>query len=184
MKSDSLFICYKSLTLSESVSTFVEWKLSYETWPMLIIMNHHEKSSKLLAIDILQGFSWFLTYLTFLSKLLAILDIFSRLFIWCSCSTLTPPLTTALWSPYSLIHGLCSPWNSPGQNPGVGSHSLLQRIFPTQGWNPGLLHCRWIPYHLSHQGSPIYWVTTLVKVSLYIYWHIIASQILNDMKLL
>ena len=36
----------------------------------------------------------------------------------------------------------------------MGSHSLLQGIFPTQGSNPGLLHCRWILYHLSHQGSP------------------------------
>ena len=35
-------------------------------------------------------------------------------------------------------HGLYSPWNSPGQNTGVGSLSLLQRIFPTQGSNPGL----------------------------------------------
>jgi len=46
------------------------------------------------------------------------------------------------------------PWNSPGKNIGVGSHSLLQGIFPTQGSNPGLLHCRQILYHLSHQGSP------------------------------
>ena len=51
-------------------------------------------------------------------------------------------------------HGLYSPWNSPGQNTGVGSLSLLQRIFPTQGLNPGLLHCRWILYQLSHKGSP------------------------------
>ena len=36
----------------------------------------------------------------------------------------------------------------------MGCHSLLQGIFPTQGWNPGLLHCRWILYRLSHQGSP------------------------------
>ena len=42
----------------------------------------------------------------------------------------------------------------PGQNTGVGSHSLLQGSFPTQGSNPGLLHCRWILYQLSHQGSP------------------------------
>ena len=42
-------------------------------------------------------------------------------------------------------HGLYSPWNSPGQNTGVGSWSLLQGIFPTQGLNPGLPHCRWIP---------------------------------------
>ena len=51
-------------------------------------------------------------------------------------------------------HGLNSPWNSPGQNTGVGSRSLLQGIFPTQGSNPGLPHCRWILYQLSHQGSP------------------------------
>ena len=39
-------------------------------------------------------------------------------------------------------HGLYSPWNSPGQNTRVGSYSLLQRIFPTQGSNPSLPHCR------------------------------------------
>ena len=51
-------------------------------------------------------------------------------------------------------HGLHSPWNSPGQNTGVGSLSLLQGIFPTQGWNPDLPHCRRILYQLSHKGSP------------------------------
>ena len=51
-------------------------------------------------------------------------------------------------------HGLYSLWNPPGQNTGVGSLSLLQRIFPNQGSNPGLPHCRWIPYQLSHKGSP------------------------------
>ena len=45
-------------------------------------------------------------------------------------------------------------WKSPGQTTGVGSHSLLQGIFPTQGSNPGLPHCRPILYHLSRQGSP------------------------------
>ena len=52
-------------------------------------------------------------------------------------------------------HGLCSPWNSPGQNTGVGSLSLLQETFPTQGSNPGLRHCRQILYQVSHKGSPI-----------------------------
>ena len=51
-------------------------------------------------------------------------------------------------------HGLYRPWNSPGQNTGVGSLSLLQEIFPTQESNPGLPHCRWILYQLSHKGSP------------------------------
>ena len=51
-------------------------------------------------------------------------------------------------------HGLYSPWNSPGQNTGVDSLSLLQGIFPIQGSNPGLTHCRQILYQLSHKGSP------------------------------
>ena len=62
------------------------------------------------------------------------------------------------WShPLSLPYGynyLYSPWNSPGQNTGVGSLSLLQGIFPTQGLNPGLLHWRQILYQMSHKGSP------------------------------
>ena len=54
-----------------------------------------------------------------------------------------------------------SPWNSPGHKTTVGSHSPLQEIFPTQGSNPGLLHCRWILYQMSHQGRPriLEWVT-------------------------
>ena len=48
--------------------------------------------------------------------------------------------------------GLYSPWNSPGQITEVGSLSLLQGVFPIQGLNPGLLHCRWILYQLSYQG--------------------------------
>ena len=57
--------------------------------------------------------------------------------------------------------GLQSPWNSPGQNTGVGSCSLLQGIFPTQGSNPGLLCYRRILYQLNHQGSPrkLEWLT-------------------------
>ena len=55
-------------------------------------------------------------------------------------------------------HGLYSPWNSPGQNSGVGGRSLLQRIFPTHELNPGLWHCGRILYQLSHQGSPLFTV--------------------------
>ena len=47
-------------------------------------------------------------------------------------------------------HGLDSAWNSPGQNTGMGNHSLLQGIFSTQGSNPGLPHYRQILYQLSH----------------------------------
>ena len=52
-------------------------------------------------------------------------------------------------------HGQYSPWNSPGQNTGVGSLSLLQGIFLIQELNQGLLHCRQILYQLSYQGSPM-----------------------------
>ena len=51
--------------------------------------------------------------------------------------------------PGSSVHG-----DSSGKNSGVGCYALLQGIFPTQGLNPGFLHCRWILYGLSHQGSP------------------------------
>ena len=58
------------------------------------------------------------------------------------------------WKSFSHVQlfitpGLYSPWNSLGHNIGVDSLSLLQGIFPTQGLNPGLPHCRQIPYHVS-----------------------------------
>ena len=62
-----------------------------------------------------------------------------------SCSV----VSDSLWP-----HGLYSPWNSPGQNTGLGSLSLLQGIFPTQRSNPGLPHCRQILYQLSHKRNP------------------------------
>ena len=64
-----------------------------------------------------------------------------------------------LW-PHVPVRLLC-PWNSPGHSTGEGSLSLLQGIFPTQGLKPGFLHCKWILYCLSHQGSLrlLEWVT-------------------------
>ena len=64
-----------------------------------------------------------------------------------SCPTLCYPMDCS--PPGFSVHG-----NSPGKNTRVGCHALLQAIFPTQGWNPGLLHCRQVLYQLSHQGSP------------------------------
>ena len=62
-----------------------------------------------------------------------------------SCLTLVTPWTVA--------RRLLCPWDSPGKNTGVGFHSLLQGIFPTQESNPGLLPCRqslcWLSYSLS-----------------------------------
>ena len=57
-------------------------------------------------------------------------------------------------TPWTLPTRLLCPWDFPGKNTGVDCHAILQGIFPTQGSKPGLLHCRQILYHLSHQGSP------------------------------
>ena len=74
----------------------------------------------------------------------------SQYVLWCtqSCPTLWDPMDCS--PPGFSVHG-----DSPGNNTGVGCCVLLQGIFPTQGSNPGLPHCRWILYHLSHQGSPL-----------------------------
>ena len=74
------------------------------------------------------------------------------------CSDISCLISTSWkWKSLSHVWLFVTPWtiqNSLGQNTGVGSLSLLQSIFPTQGLNPGLLHCRWIHYQLSHKGSP------------------------------
>ena len=66
-----------------------------------------------------------------------------------SCLTLCDPMNCSL--PGSSVHG-----HSPGKNTRVCCHPLLQGIFPTQGSNAGLLHCRWILCHLSHLGKPMH----------------------------
>ena len=64
-----------------------------------------------------------------------------------SSPTLCDPMDCSL--PCSSVYG-----DSTSKNTGMGCHALCQGIFPTQGSNPGLLHCRWILYCLSHYGSP------------------------------
>ena len=69
-------------------------------------------------------------------------------------------------------HGLYSPWNSPGQNTGGGSLSLLQGIFPTQGSKPGPPHCRSILYQLSPKGKPfitVYCYNCCILLSVVVY---------------
>ena len=66
-----------------------------------------------------------------------------------SCLTLCDPMDCI--SPGSSGQG-----DSPGKNTGVSCHALFKGIFPTQGSNPGLLHCRQILYQLSYQRSPLF----------------------------
>ena len=78
--------------------------------------------------------------------------------------------------------GVCSPPGSfvhgdfPGKNTGVGCHSLLQGIFPTQGSSPGLPHCRLILYHLSHQGNPCVYVYIKNGILLLLFSHSVRSD--------
>ena len=78
-----------------------------------------------------------------------------KLQFFASVSVSLSVVSDSLW-----LHGLyptrlLCPWTVPGKNTRMGCHALLQRIFPTKGSNLGLPHCRWILYHLCHQGSPI-----------------------------
>ena len=78
----------------------------------------------------------------------------------------------------SWFQGLYSPWNFLGQNTGVGSLSLLQEIFPTQGSNPCLPHCRKILYQLSHKGSPVKTMgtITLARVGVPTPWKLVPAE--------
>ena len=90
-------------------------------------------------------------------------NIKALLVIKCMSFTPSPSLNCLLWKwkwkSFSRVRHFAtpwaiSPWSSTGQNTVVGSLSLLQRTLPTQGSNPGILHCGWILYQLSHQGLP------------------------------
>ena len=83
------------------------------------------------------------------SEILSSLLCYVKVKVAQSCLTLRP-------------HGLFRPRNSPGQNTGVGSVSLLQGIFPTQGANPGLPHS--LP-SLYHKGSPLSYVRVCIKLA-------------------
>ena len=67
---------------------------------------------------------------------------------------LAAQLCLTLWDLVDPARLLLCRWDSPGKNTGVDRHSLLQKIFPTQGSNPGLLHCRQILYCLSYREDP------------------------------
>ena len=97
------------------------------------------------------------------------------------CPTLCDPINCS--PPGSSVHG-----NSPGKNTGVGCHALLQGIFPTQGSNVGLLHCRQILYQLSYQGSLRDALLTskvfdiLITTAIWFLWYLSTCHWLYDMK--
>ena len=86
-----------------------------------------------------------MTQLLYLRQVFSVFNMKSKRSV--SCSVVSDSLRPHGLQPARLP----CPWNSPGKNTAVGSPSLLQGIFLTQGWNPRLLHCRQILYGLSHQ---------------------------------
>ena len=78
----------------------------------------------------------------------------------CIVARSCPTLCDACHPPGSSVHR-----DSPGKNNGVGCHALLQGIFPTQGSNPGLLHCKWIFYQLGYQESPRATKSIIIPIS-------------------
>ena len=83
-----------------------------------------------------------------------------------------------LW-PSSLLH----PGDFPGKNTRVGCHFLLEVVFPIQGPNPGLLHCRQILHHLSHQGSQVKGKVAQLRPTLCDHMDYTVHGILQDRKL-
>ena len=77
--------------------------------------------------------------------------------VLCLVAQSSPTLCNPMDSLGSSMHG-----DFPGKNTWVVCYALLQEIFPTQGLNPDLPHCRWILYHLIYQGSPG-WMCKLVN---------------------
>ena len=91
-------------------------------------------------------------------------------------------MSNSLWPHGLWLTRLLCPGAFPGKNTGVGCCSLLQGIFPTQGSNPDLLHCKWILYCLSHQGSLfayMYFPSTLPEQTTHRNWTIPSSLMIS-----
>ena len=105
----------------------------------------------------LPGFTFYATSLGGIEKLTIKLNLILPtpvfFIIWVPVSFQSESESCSVVSNSLQLHGLYSPWNSLGKNTGVGRLFLLQGIFPTQGSNPGLPHCRQILYQLSHKRS-------------------------------
>ena len=116
----------------------IMWSQGFNYYPsaddsqVYISSFNHSFNSKLTIVNYCLGISTWIYMLCLVAQ---------------SCLTLCDPMDYG--PPGSSVHG-----DSPGKNIKMGCYALLQGIFPTQGLNPGLLHCRQILYHLNHQESP------------------------------
>ena len=127
-----------------NIKTYIKLFIDFQgwTWKSLQFSSVHFSSVQFSSVQSLSRIWLFVT--PWIAARQASLSITN------SQSSLRLTLSPALWD---LLE---CPWNSPGQNTGEGSLSLLQGIFLTQELNPGLLQCRQILYQLSYQGSPTF----------------------------
>ena len=88
------------------------------------------------------------------------------IFIACACQSLSR--VQFLYDPTSVACQALPSMGFSRKNTRVDCHSLLQKIFPTQRLNPGLLHCRQILYHLSYKETPVIFIIHLVKMIVYL----------------
>ena len=120
----------------------------------------HNHGLKLFTFQALKSCWTILMQTTLFSRYVGVVCVCVCVLVIRLCPTFSDAMDWSL--PGSSVHG-----RSPGKNTGVGCHSLLQGSFPTQGSNPGLSRCRQILYHLSHQGSPMLGLhTLLIKIML------------------
>ena len=140
----------------------VTWELSLPLGSTAISITR-TKSLDVKSISLIQTAKAMLSNWSYSWPQWSSLQIKHQFFFFKSCCpfSLTRTFMSVKWKLKSLSHVqlFVTLWaigigNSPSQNIEVGSLSLLQGIFSTQGSNLGLPHCRWILYQLSHQGSP------------------------------
>ena len=90
-----------------------------------------------------------------------------------SCSV----VSNSLQPPWTVATGLLCSWDFPDKNTGMGCHFLLQGIFPTQGLNPRLSHCRWILYRLNYKGAVL---SSLQKLKGSIHLYSFLTSVLHE----
>ena len=131
---------------------FIEWYYLFTIWAIsLWYISMEEYCSSMSIMNCAPEFSYLIGYQYLL---LTHNTLQFHCVCVCVCGVSRSGVSSSV-QPHGLSPArLLCPWNSPGKNARVGSHSLLWGIFLTQGLNPGLPHCRQILYCLSHQGSP------------------------------
>ena len=150
-------------TLSQCQSLF-QWVVSsHQVAKVLELQLQHQSFQCIFSVDFLEDWLvWspcsFALVITFIKMpsyphfLISLVSLLCCVLCFVSQSGLTLCGSMACSPSGSSVHG-----HSPGKNTGVGCHALLQGIFPTQGPNPGLPHCRQVLHYLSHQGSSLLW---------------------------